>query len=279
MQLLKDMEIGVMFWAGRDPGETLREVKSLGVRCGQMGIPGDMPLDGAAAAWKRALENERFTVVTVFAAYSGESYADIPTVERTVGFVPPATRVEREARTLAVSDFAAALGVPGIATHIGFVPEDSLSQDYLAVQEMVRHVCDHAAGQGQTFALETGQESADALLDFLLGANRENLGINFDPANMILYGSGDPIAALHTLAQHVLTVHCKDGDWPPKDSPGALGEEKPLGQGSVGMERFIAKLKEIRYKGPLTIEREAPDPAQRLRDILMAAGLLRRLTA
>jgi len=107
MQLLKDLEIGVMFWAGRDPGETLRELKSLGVRCGQMGIPGDMPLDGAAGAWKRALEDERIAVVTVFAAYSGESYADIPTVQDTVGFVPPATRAEREARTLAVSDFAA----------------------------------------------------------------------------------------------------------------------------------------------------------------------------
>jgi sugar phosphate isomerase/epimerase len=279
MQLLRDMEIGVMFWAGRDPGETLRELKSLDVRCGQMGIPGDMPLDGAAAAWKRALEDQRFTVVTVFAAYSGESYADIPTVERTVGFVPPATRDARELRTLAVSDFAAELGVPGIATHIGFVPQDRLSGDYLAVREVVRHVCDHAASHGQTFALETGQESADALLDFLLVTNRENLGINFDPANMILYGTGDPIAALHTLAQHVLSVHCKDGDWPPKNSPGALGEEKPLGQGSVGMERFIAKLKEIRYKGPLTIERESSDPAERLRDILMAAGFLRRLTA
>ena len=279
MQLLRDMEIGVMFWAGRDPGETLRELKSLDVRCGQMGIPGDMPLDGAAAAWKRALEDQRFTVVTVFAAYSGESYADIPTVERTVGFVPPATRDARELRTLAVSDFAAELGGPGIATHIGFVPQDRLSGDYLAVREVVRHVCDHAASHGQTFALETGQESADALLDFLLVTNRENLGINFDPANMILYGTGDPISALHTLAQHVLTVHCKDGDWPPKNSPGALGEEKPLGQGSVGMERFIAKLKEIRYKGPLTIERESSDPAERLRDILMAAGFLRRLTA
>lgn len=278
MQLLRDMEIGVMFWAGGNPGETLRDLKSMGVRCGQMGIPGDMPLNGAAAAWKQALEEERFSVVTVFAAYSGESYADIPTVQRTVGFVPPDTRAEREARTLAVSDFAAELGVPSIATHIGFVPEDRLAEDFIAVREVVRRVCDHAATHRQTFALETGQESADALLDFLLFTNRQNLGINFDPANMILYGTGDPISALQTLAQQVLTVHCKDGDWPPKGSPGALGEEKPLGQGSVGMERFIDKLKEIRYKGPLTIEREESDPAQRSRDILMAVGLLRRLT-
>jgi sugar phosphate isomerase/epimerase len=277
MQPLNDMEIGVMFWAGRDPYETIRELKSWGVRCGQMGIPGDMPLQGAAAHWKHALADENFTVVTVFAAYIGESYADIPTVQQTVGFVPPATRAEREVRTRAVSDFAAEAGVPGIATHIGFVPEDRSSEDYLAVREMVRCVCDHAAGHGQTFGLETGQESAPALLEFLLAAKRTNLRINFDPANMILYGTGDPIAALDTLGPRVITVHCKDGDWPPKDPPGALGEEKPLGQGSVGMERFIAKLKEIGYKGPLTIEREASDPIQRKRDIVMAVELLRRL--
>src|SRR5580693_4177543 len=94
MQPLDDMEIGVMFWAGRDPYETVRELKSWGVRCGQLGIPGDLPLEGAAAVWKQALAEENFTVVTVFAAYIGESYADIPTVQRTVGFVPPATRAE-----------------------------------------------------------------------------------------------------------------------------------------------------------------------------------------
>jgi sugar phosphate isomerase/epimerase len=279
MQSLKDMEIGVMFWAGRDPYETVRELKSLGLQCGQMGIPGDMPLEGAAARWKPVLVDENFAVVTVFAAYIGESYADIPTVQQTVGFVPPATRAERESRTLAVGDFAAEIGAPGIATHIGFVPEDRASDDYVAVREMVRRVCDHAARHGQTFALETGQESAPVLLEFLLAADRPNLRINFDPANMILYGTGDPIAALDTLAPHVVTVHCKDGDWPSRNIDGALGEEQPLGQGSVGMERFIAKLKEVGYKGPLTIEREASDPERRRRDIAKGIELLHRLTA
>src|SRR5438270_7369152 len=158
MQVLKDMEIGVMFWGGADPGATVREQKAFGVRCGQMGIPGDADL-GNAAEWKKALADENFTVVTLFAAYKGESYADIPTVQRTVGFIPPATRAEREARTLAVSDMAAELGVPGIATHVGFVPEDTRDENYIAVREMVRRVSDHAAKHGQTFALETGQES------------------------------------------------------------------------------------------------------------------------
>jgi len=269
----------VMFWAGGDPYETVREVQSLGVRCGQLGIPGDMTLAGAAPEWKQVLADENFTVVTVFAAYVGESYADIPTVQETVGFVPRSTRASRESRTLAVSDFAAELGVSSIATHIGFVPEDRSVEDYAEVRDLVRRVCDRAAAQGQTFALETGQESAPVLLDFLLSTARANLRINFDPANMILYGTGDPIAALDMLAHYVVTVHCKDGDWPPRDRPGALGEEKPLGQGAVGMERFITKLKETGYKGPLTIEREASDPAERRRDIAMGAELLRRLTA
>jgi sugar phosphate isomerase/epimerase len=279
MQPLSDMEIGVMFWAGSDPNETIRELKSWGVRCGQMGIPGEMQLEGVGPRWKQALADEDFTVVTVFAAYVGESYADIPTVEQTVGFVPSATRAERELRTFAVSDFAAEIGVAGIATHVGFVPEDQSSEDYTGVLKVVRRVCDHAAGYGQTFALETGQESAPALREFLLAAQRTNLGINFDPANMILYGTGDPIAALDILAPHVLTVHCKDGDWPPRAIRGALGHEQPLGEGSVGMARFIAKLKEIGYRGPLTIEREASDSGQRRRDFAMGAELLRRLTA
>ena len=196
MQLLRDREIGVMFWAGRDPVETLRELKGLGVSCGQIGIPGDLDLKAAAPAWKKALEQEKFTVVTAFSAYTGEDYADAPTVKATVGFIPQATRQERERRTYEVSDFAAALGIPGIATHIGFVPEDNRDPDYIAVMEMVRRVCDHAAKHGQTFALETGQEPADVLLDFFIEVNRENLRINFDPANMILYGTGDPIEAL-----------------------------------------------------------------------------------
>jgi len=279
MQLLRDMEIGVMFWAGRDPVETLRELKGLGARCGQIGIPGDFPLAGAAAKWKAAIQAENFPVVTAFCAYNGESYADIPTVQRTVGFIPRQTRAEREQRTYAVSDFAHEAGIASIATHIGFVPEDESHADYIAVRDLVRRICDHAAKNKQTFALETGQEAADTLLRFFTDVDRPNLGINFDPANMILYGTGDPVEALGTLAAHVISVHAKDGDWPPKGVPGALGEEKPLGQGAVGMERFVRKLKSISFKGPLNIEREVSDQKQRLADIGMGVKLLDKLRA
>ena len=267
---LKPLEPGVMFWAERD---NLDEIRAFGVRCGQMCIPGDMQLtDAAAQKWKSDL-----VLVTVFAAYDGEDYADIPTVRRTVGFVPPETREERVRRTLEISDFAAKLGVSSIACHIGCVPEHPTDPDYEAVRDVVRRICDHAARHGQTFALETGQEPACALLAFIHDVDRPNLRINFDPANMILYGSGDPIDALRLLGPLVASVHCKDGDWPPQGVPGALGRERPLGEGAVGVERYVRTLAEIGFRGPLNVERETDDPRQRLRDIARALDLLRSI--
>jgi sugar phosphate isomerase/epimerase len=269
-------DIGVMFWAGSDPAGTLAEFTRLGVRCGQLGVPGGLRLN-CADAWKRAASDAGFRIYTVFAAFDGEDYADIPAVERTVGFVPRDTRRARGERMLAVSDFAAAMGVGSVATHIGFVPEDPHGEDYIAVRGLVRRICGHATGHGQTFALETGQESAAALRAFLLDVDRANLGINFDPANMILYGTGDPIEALDTLGPHVLSVHAKDGDWPA--GAGALGHERALGDGSVGMPRFVEKLRAIGYSGVIAVEREASDPKQRLADIERGVTLLRRIAS
>jgi len=239
-----------MFWAGEPPAATLETLSNLGFRCGQLAIPGNLELDSRTLqAWKKALADAHFTVYTVFAAFEGESYADIPAVKRTVGFIPPVTREVRELRMLEVSDFAAQLGVRSIATHIGFVPEDTNHPDYLAVREMVRRVCDHALSHQQTFALETGQERADVLLSFLLDVNRRNLAINFDPANMILYGTG------------------------------ALGTEQPLGKGAVDLKGFLSALKGIGYRGPLAIERETEDKEARLRDIAEGKKLLEELIA
>jgi L-ribulose-5-phosphate 3-epimerase len=266
------MDIGVMFWAGRDD---LAEIRSM-VDCGQLGIGGDIDLTPAFAEhWKAALEN--FRLATVVCAYRGESYADIPTVHATVGFVPHSTRAERERRTFEISDFAATLGVPGIACHIGVVPDDRTDADYIAARDMVRRICDHAASHHQTFALETGQESAEVLLRFLEDTGRGNLKINFDPANMILYGSGDPVAAFEALAPHVVSVHAKDGDPPPAAFPDKLGTERPLGHGSVGIPKFIAALKRAGYAGSVNVEHEIEDRRLRIEEIRSAVHLLHDL--
>ena len=275
------LQVGVMFWTGgvlgvdASPGEITAMVKGLGVNCGQLGVHGkaDIGPEGTAA-WKEALAKNGVTLNTVFASFEGESYADIPTVEQTVGYIPKGPREEREQRTREISDFAHALGVPGIAAHIGFVPEDHSDPDYIAVRDMMRRLCDYCAERGQSYALETGQEPAVTLREFIKDVDRPNLKVNFDPANMVLYGSGEPMEALNVIHPWVVSVHCKDGTWPKEK--GVFGEETPLGEGDVGMDNYVAKLKEVGYTGPLTIEREITGEEQR-DDILRAIALLERL--
>lgn len=256
MATLRPLEVGLMFWGDHEPLKMIRAVKSLGLRNGHLGFTGAVDLSNLAEVYKKALADEDFTVTAVFAAYDGESYADIPTVLNTVGFIPPATREAREKRTYEVVDMTAAIGVPIFACHIGFVPEDHTDPTYAPVRDMVRRICDYCAAKGITFALETGQEPAETLLHFLEDVARPNLKLNFDPANLILYGTSEPISALKLVGKHVVSVHCKDGNWPDKTKAGSLGTEMPLGEGSVGMANFINTLKEIGYTGALTIERE-----------------------
>jgi sugar phosphate isomerase/epimerase len=278
MRALEDLEIGLMFWAARDARETLQKVKKFGVRAGQLGFPGELPLEGAAERWRDALQEEEFSAVTAVCSYVGEDYTDVPTVQRTVGLVPKSTRHERLVRTKAVSDVAAALGIDSVACHIGFVPHNGDESLYTEIRDVTREICDHCAENGQAFTLETGQEPAKVLLKFIEDVGRANLKINFDPANMILYGTGDPIEALGVLGKLVISVHCKDGDWPPLDQPTALGTECALGEGSVDVPAFISKLKEIGYTGILSVEREEPDQKKRSADIQKAVSLLKRIT-
>ena len=277
---LNDLEIGLMFWAGEDARQTLTDVKAFGLRAGQLGFPGELPLDGAADRWDEALRAEKFTATTAVCSYAGEDYADIPTVAKTVGLVPPATRAERVARTKAVSDIAAKLGIDSVACHIGFVPHSPDTELYREIRETTLDLCRYCHANGQRFTLETGQEPAQILLRFIGDVHHPALRINFDPANMILYGTGDPIEALAQLREYVISVHCKDGDWPEMDHPETLGEEKALGKGKVDFPAFISKLKEIGYRGLLAIEREGNlTKEQKAADIRGAITLLKKLTA
>ena len=218
------------------------------------------------------------TITVVFGGFEGESYADIPTSKRTVGLVPLTTRAARLQEMKEIADFARLLGVDAVGLHIGFVPHAS-DADYGRMIAVARDLCNHCQAQKQRVHLETGQESADTLLKFLADTGCDNLLVNFDPANMILYGCGDPIDALKKVGRYVRSVHCKDGKWAAR--PGEeWGAEMPLGQGDVGMERFLRTLKEIGYDGPLTIEREIPqDRARQKEEIGAGMRLLEELKA
>jgi sugar phosphate isomerase/epimerase len=216
-------------------------------------------------------------LTAVFGGFEGESYADIPTVARTVGLVPPQTRAARLAEMKEISDFARQLECGCCALHLGFVPHDVQSSDYRDVVAVTRDLCHHCRDNGQTLHLETGQESADALLRFIRDVAAGNLFVNFDPANMILYGTGEPIEALRQIGPLVRSVHCKDALW--SDQPGVTwGREMPLGEGQVDIEAYLRTLQEIGYLGPLTIEREIPqEPERQKSEIAHAVNLLQDL--
>jgi sugar phosphate isomerase/epimerase len=218
-------------------------------------------------------------LTAVFGGFEGESYADIPTVEKTVGLVPTATRAERLAEMQEISDFARLLDCPVVGLHLGFVPHDLSGDEATGLLEVTRQLCQHAASNGQAVHLETGQESAAGLIAFMDKADCPNLFVNFDPANMILYGTGEPLEALQQLGARVRSVHCKDALW--ADRPGQeWGREVPFGDGAVDARRFLATLRDIGYRGPLTIEREIPqEPARQKEEIGRALNLIRQLTA
>lgn len=217
------------------------------------------------------------TLTAVFGGFEGESYADIPTTQKTVGLVPPQTRAARTQEMKEIADFARLLGCDVVALHIGFVPHDTSAPLYGEVVAVARDVCNHCQANGQSLHLETGQESAEGLLQFIADVGCDNLFVNFDPANMILYGTGEPIEALKKIGNYVRSVHCKDGTW--SDQPGeSWGAEVPLGQGDVGMENYLRILDEIGYTGPLTIEREiAQEPERQKAEIGQAVELLSEL--
>ncbi|HVW01658.1 MAG TPA: sugar phosphate isomerase/epimerase family protein, partial [Planctomycetaceae bacterium] len=210
--------IGVFTSVDAGLGVHLDVAQELGVPTVQVHAPHEQTRTPATAQnFLDRCKAHGIEVTCVFGGFDGESYADIPTTARTVGLVPESTRAARVAEMTEISDFARLLGCRAVGLHIGFVPEDRKSASYRSLIACTRDLLDHVAGNEQNLHLETGQESADHLLEFIHDVERDNLFINFDPANMILYGSGEPIEALRKLGRYVRSVHCKDGKWAAAD--------------------------------------------------------------
>lgn len=270
--------IGVFASIDAGLGVQLDVARELGVPTVQLHAPSPASRTPARAReFLDRLSDAGIRLTAVFGGFDGESYADIPTVVRTVGLVPRETRAARTKEMMEIADFARQLGCDVVALHVGFVPHDTSDPLYREVIEVTQRVCDHCTGNRQAMHLETGQEPADCLLRFISDVGRPNLFVNFDPANMILYGSGEPIAALEQVGNFVRSVHCKDAT--PAARPGVeWGAEVPLGAGAVGMENYLRTLYKIGYRGPLTIEREIPqEPARQKSEIGGAVRLLEEL--
>jgi sugar phosphate isomerase/epimerase len=195
------------------------------------------------------------------------------TIRRTGGVVPDETWEENWRNIQATAQLAAGMKIDLVTFHAGFLPHEERDPGFKKLLERLRKVADVFAANRIDLALETGQETADALKHFLKVLERPNVGVNFDPANMILYDKGDPIAALETLSPWLKQCHIKDGRR--TKQPGTWGDEVVVGTGEVDWRRFFAVLERVSFKGDLAIEREAGN--QRAQDIRAACEFIESL--
>lgn len=178
----------------------------------------------------------------------------------TIGVVPREYRQARVDALKQTSDFAKMLGIGRIQTHCGFIPEDPKDVLYGESVTAIRQLTEHCAANGQSFLMETGQETPTTMLRMIKDVNHSALGVGLDTANLILYGKANPVDALKILGPYVQAMHAKDGKWP--TDPAKLGQEVLIGEGDVDFTAVFKQLHALGYKGAVTIERETSGPQQ-----------------
>ncbi len=188
--------------------------------------------------------------------FSGEDYSSLENIHRSGGYVPDDLFEERLARTVAAARLSRKLGVGLLTTHAGFIPEQGDAPAFGKMIQRLSRVADALAPLDITLCFETGQETAATLAAFLTALQRPNIGVNFDPANMVLYGKGNPVAAVHTLAPWIKHVHAKDARIKEPGSDGWCGVEVPVGTGDAKVRDVVQALMQMDYHGAIAIERE-----------------------
>ena len=278
MNMIDAQRLAVCSWSLQPTGvdDLIAKVRATGLGAVQLHLN---PLAERAAGWEDAparLRDGGIDVVSGMVTCQGEDYASIASIERTGGVVPDATWPRTREVFAASVAVARQVGVTLVTFHAGFLPHDPADPRRARAVARLAETADLFAAAGCATALETGQESADALLSVLAEVDRVGLGVNFDPANMILYGSGEPVAALRKLMPLVQQVHVKDAV--ASAAPGhEWGREVPVGRGEVDWDGLFGVLRDHGYGGDACVEREAGDA--RVADVREAVEFLRRRTA
>ena len=270
----KGMRLGVIVHIGKDPESALAKVHELGLPTCQAGISDYEP--AMVTRLRGALDRYGIEATALNTAGPGPAVWNFDQGPLTIGLVPRKYRRARIDHLKRASDFAQQCGIPALHTHCGFIPENPNDPVYRETVQAIREVVSHCKRNGQMFLYETGQETPITLLRTMQDVGLDNQGVNLDPANLILYGKANPVDALDVFGTLVRGIHAKDGLYP--TDPHRLGEEVPIGQGKVDFPRLIRRLKELNYRGPITIEREIEGP-QQTEDIRKAIVYLRALIA
>lgn len=255
------------------PAKVLAKVHTLGLPTCQIGA-GAAPDINLAGPITEALAKYQIEATAIMTLGPGPMVWDFYNGPRTIGIVPPASRAARMNALKRASDLAKACGIRAIHTHCGFIPENPNDALYVETVDALREISKYCESKGQTFLMETGQESPITLLRAIKDAGTGNIGVNLDTANLILYGKGEPVGALDVLGKYVRGLHAKDGLYP--TDPKKLGREVPIGKGKVNFPEVIRGLERLAYTGPITIERETSGPQQEA-DIRASKAFLERL--
>ena len=250
------MELGVMVHLMDDNIDArFKQVKDHGFKWCQLCCwQHDLFTEEVAVKIDEARKKYGVEISTFWCGYTGPVYWNFYEGQNTLGIVPLEYRDIRVNDLKRGSDYAKRLGVGQIATHMGYLYENPMCEDYPKLIAAIRDVAEYCRANGQKLMFETGQETPVTLRRVIEDVGTDNLGINLDPANLILYGKGNPVDALDVFGKYVCDIHAKDGKYPTNGHD--LGEETVVGQGKVNFPLFIQRLKEIGYNGTLIIERE-----------------------
>ena len=262
--------VGVCSWSlQQDVPGVAEAMRQLGIEHVNLAVrPAVEDTSGAVLA---AMQELDWNIYCTMIDFPQEDYSTLETIKATGGIAPDEHWERNRQLFLGAVDVTATLGVKYLTMHAGFI--DHSDAAYVKkFYERIRALADAAGDKQVTLLLETGQETAEELREFLETLNHPAVGVNFDPANMILYGKGDPKEAVKVLANWIKHIHVKDAL--PTETPGTWGAEVPWGDGKVESNEFLTILREVGFNGVLGIEREAGD--DRIGDITLAMERLDR---
>lgn len=269
------MRIGAITHFRGDALASFERVANFGLEATQLAVWNmSVYTDENAAMVRKASADSGIAIAAIWAGYSGPVKWNFTEGPVTLGLVPASLRRQRVEDLKRGADFAVSTGAPAIITHCGFIPENMTDYNYGPVCDAIYEVASYCKELGIGFWFETGQETPVVLLRTIKRVGLDNLGINLDPGNLVLYGKGSPCDAIEVFGKYVRNLHIKDGISP--DDGERLGHEAQVGKGFVNFPRLLPRLKEMGFDGDLIIEREIGDGEEKNRDIRETVGNLRK---
>ena len=270
------MHVGILVPVDENFENKVSIVKKIGFKSGQISI-WDMSMytKECAEHIQNICSDFDFEITSLWCGWSGPVDWYYPAMYTTLGLVPAWLRNQRMIDLMDGAAFGNLLGIEDIVTHIGYIPDNPLDENYIGIVNALTVIGTELKKNGQRLLFETGEELPVTLVQMMKATGLDNLGVNLDPANLILSGRANAVEALNYFGPYFMRMHAKDALRP---VPGELhGVEVPVGKGHANFPELIKILKSLGYDGEITIEREGVDDEIWIKDISEAKVYLEGL--